>query len=154
MKTFDTARSTITCRNTQTGAVLVEFSLILIAMITLFYGIIAYSIVFVTQQAVAYAAESGADAVVAVDPADPKYNDLATVAATRRVEDLLTFLPGGAPKPTVSVAIPAGNTSREVTVTLKYNFSNWGLPVTGLFLLPSVLTGEALVNTRLAPPAT
>lgn len=157
MKTFDTARSTITCRNTQTGAVLIEFSLILIAMLTLFYGIIVYSIVFVTQQTVAYAAESGADAVVAVDPqttsCDPGNPTIKNVAKSR-VDELLRFLPGGATTlvlPPISPGNSNSNNNCELRVRVTYNFSNWGFLVTGLLPLPDQLTAEGLVNTQLPP---
>ena len=130
----------------QSGAVLVEFAAIVIALVTIFYGVIVYSIVFVTQQAVAYAAESGADAIVAVDPTDPAFDALAMSTATTRVTNLLSFLPGGETT-AVSILVPPGSTNRQVTVTVNYDFTNWGFLVTGLFPHPGVLTGQGLVNT-------
>lgn len=131
----------------QRGAVLVEFSLILVVLITLFYATLVYSIVFVTQQAVAYAAESGADAVVAVDPLDPGYDALATTVASARVTSTLAFLPGGK-NTVVTFATPAGNPGRQVTVTVNYQFANWGFLVTGLFPLPTLITAQGIVNTN------
>lgn len=134
--------------NKQAGAALIEFGAIVIAFLTLTYGIIVYSIVFVSQQAVAYAAESGADAIVAVDPDNgASFSAVATMVATSRVNSVLSFLPGGA-STTVTEIAPAGTGSGQFTVTVNYQFSNWGFLVSGLFPLPGLLTGQGLVNTR------
>ena len=139
---------------------LVEFSLILVAMLTLFYAIIVYSIVFVTQQSVAYAAETGADAIVAVDtsqgPAVTLFDSRADSVARTRVNQVLGFLPGAA-----SVCLGSidggGNCSGQCTVVgvnrqclveVNYSFQNWGFLVTGLFPLPTNIRGVGLVNTQ------
>lgn len=150
-------------RGHQGGAVLVEFSLILIALLTLLYGIIIYSIVFVTQQAVAFAAESGADAIVAVDPAavvDPDnpattgFSVLAADVATGEVNRLLGFLPGdasvclatvGTDPQCIDQCVDTG-ANRQCFVRVSYSFANWGFPVTGLFPLPETIRATGLVN--------
>jgi Flp pilus assembly protein TadG len=139
-------------RGVQHGAALIEFSVILLVLLTIFYGIFVYSILFVTQQAVAYAAESGADAVtmvdpmtIACDPADPVINDVVGV----RVNRILSFLPGGVSPPAVSLPPGPRLSSCQLLVTVSYPFSNWGLAVTGLFPMPGQIIGQGLVNTHL-----
>lgn len=149
----------------QRGATLIEFTVILLPLITLIYGIVVYSIVFVTQQAVAYAAESGAEAVVAVDPSNSAYDSLAAEQATQRVNSLLTFLPGGQ---SVCLGTQNGNrgcsnqcfdlqdglgnpSRRQCTVQVTYNFGQWGFLVKGLLPVPTLITGVGLVNTQLPP---
>ena len=140
------------CINKQRGAAMIEFSVVLLPLLTLFYGIIVYSLVFVTQQAVAFAAESGADAVVAVDPmtatCDPADATINAVV-TNRVTNLVRFLPGGVGAPQLSVPATPSGTGCQLLVTVTYPFSNWGFAITGLLPLPGVITGQGLVNTQL-----
>lgn len=142
----------------QTGAVLLEFSFIVVAILTLFYGIIVYSIVFVTQQAVVYAAETGADAVVTVAPDAPNYDQLAQGAAAVRANFVLNFLPGSAsvclrgqnaPGSCSNTCFVTVNGARQCIVEVNYNFSNWGFLVTGLLPLPDNIRGSAVVNAQL-----
>ena len=139
-------------RGLQRGATLIEFSLILVALLTLLYGIIVYSIVFVTQQAVAYAAESGADAIAVVDPDDDGFLTLAETVATAEVTRVAAFLPGS-PGVTVDDSSALGATpvpGREIRVTVTYNFANWGFLGRGLLPRPDTITGEARINVRQA----
>ncbi|MDT0617584.1 TadE/TadG family type IV pilus assembly protein [Salinisphaera sp. P385] len=51
----------------QRGATLVEFAFVLLPLLLLLAGILLYGLVFVTQQAMAFGAQRGADAMVQVD---------------------------------------------------------------------------------------
>lgn len=55
-------------RNSQSGAALIEFAFVLLPLLLLTFGTLLYGLVFVTQQAMAFAAQRGADAIVQVDP--------------------------------------------------------------------------------------
>lgn len=153
----------------QRGATLIEFSFIMLPLAMLFYGVIVYSIVFVTQQAVTYAAESGADAIVAVDPTYAAFDGQAESVARTRVINVLSFLPGA---PSVCLGVLNGDegcsrkcdklgdgstpevfTYRQCTVQVTYEFSQWGSLVEGFLPVPDTITGIGLVNTQL-PPAT
>lgn len=129
---------------------LVEFAFVLPIFLVLLYGMLVYSIVFVTQQAVAFAAESGADSVVTVAPQASNYDALATARATARVNEILGFLPGAA-NTAVDVGTAAGIPGRQVTVTVRYSFSEWGLPAPAFLPLPATLTGVGLKHTEPAP---
>lgn len=52
----------------QRGATLVEFAFVLLPLVLIIAGILLYGLVFVTQQAMAFGAQRGADAMVQVDP--------------------------------------------------------------------------------------
>ncbi len=127
---------------------MVEFAAILLPMLTLLYGIIVYSIVFVAQQAVAYAAESGADAVVAVAPDFADFAGEAERQARMRVDDVLGFLPGSGATTSVSVLPPLDSASRQVIVNVNYPFPS-GLSVAGILPVPEFLRAQGLVNIQL-----
>lgn len=55
-------------RGSQEGAALVEFAFVLLPLLLLTVGTLLYGLVFVSQQAFAFAAQRGADAIVQVDP--------------------------------------------------------------------------------------
>ncbi|MEQ9800610.1 MAG: TadE/TadG family type IV pilus assembly protein [Salinisphaeraceae bacterium] len=52
----------------QRGATLVEFAFVLLPLVAILAGTLLYGLVFVTQQAMAFGAQRGADAMVQVDP--------------------------------------------------------------------------------------
>ena len=134
------------------GAALVEFAFILPALLLLLYGLVVYSVVFVTQQAVAYGAERGAEAVVAVDPelGAAAYQAQALGVARTEVLDAIGYLPGlGGDMVTLDMATPAGSTlGQEVRVTVTYPFSSWNLPAPAFLPLPETLTGVGVTRVR------
>lgn len=98
-----------TPRSTQ-GASLIEFALVLPILLALIIGILFYGIAFVAHQAVNYAAESGAEAVVAIDPdavIDGGNNVTALVKTqvNSRIRTALGYFPG------VDEAFPADGSS-------------------------------------------
>lgn len=85
-------------RNNQSGAALIEFAFVLFPLLLLTIGTLLYGLVFVTQQAMAYAAQGGADALVQLDPNAEAFggsvkqlcnSPVADTVAQRRVTDLL-----------------------------------------------------------------
>lgn len=142
-------------RQAQRGAAIIEVAFILLPLFLLVYGIFVYSIVFVTQQAVAYAAASGADAVIAVDPdtinCDPSDTTI-NALVTNRVSRITRVLPGGgANTPVVSLPTITRVSGCQLVVTVTYPVARLGLGFGTLFpfLGGKILTGQSLVNTRL-----
>lgn len=133
------------------GAALVEFAFILPVLLVLLYGILVYSIVLVTQQAVAYGAERGAEAAVAADPglADGSYLAAADQLARQEIQTVIGFLPGGFSSIQVELMAPAGSgLGQELRVTVQYPFANWGLPAPTFLPLPDILTGVGVLRVR------
>lgn len=105
-------------RNRQTGAALIEFAFVLLPLLLLTVGTLLYGLVFVTQQAMAFAAQRGADAIVQVNP-EPfsKHGKLVDVAgycaagqmlAENRVEDVLPSVALLSAQTEVQPVTPAG----------------------------------------------
>lgn len=139
-------------RRRASGAALVEFAFILPVLLLLVYGILVYSILLVTQQAVAYGAERGAEAAVAVNPdlADDAYLAEIELLATERIQAVIGFLPGGAGSIQVELLAPAGSgLGQELRVTVQYPFTGrWG-PLAPAFLpLPDTVTGVGVLRVR------
>lgn len=133
------------------GATLVEFAFILPVLLLLLYGILVYGIVLVTQQAVAYGAERGAEAAVAADPdlADGTYLAAADQLARQEVQTVIGFLPGGPGSIQVELTTPAGSgLGQELRVTVRYPFANWGLPAPAFLPLPDTFTGVGVLRVR------
>lgn len=133
------------------GATLVEFAFILPVLLVLLYGIFVYGIVLVTQQAVSYGAERGAEAAVAVDPslADGSYVAAADQLAKQEIQAVIGFLPGGFSSIQVELTAPAGSVfGQELRVTVQYPFANWGLPAPTFLPLPDTLTGVGVLRVR------
>lgn len=138
-------------RRRQEGAALIEFALIFLPLLMFTIGTLLYGLVFVTQQAMAFAAERGADAIVQVDPSAFSENgSLVDVAgycaagqslATERVNALLPDV--GLFTPMVGVAgipaAPTGASGCEVTVTTSFPLDIPLLP------LPATLRGVGFV---------
>lgn len=135
-------------RQRQRGATMIEFAAILLPLLILFYGVIVYSLVFVTQQAVAFAADRGAAAAVVVNPAmaAPQFKVQARGLAQQRVDDLLQFLPGTASVAAVKAQPLASGSARRVTVKVEYPFANWRLPVPTFLPMPDVIRAVGVAN--------
>lgn len=133
------------------GATLVEFAFILPALLLLLYGLVVYSVVLVTQQAVAFGAERAAAATVAVNPelAPDAFLAQAEQVATQEVEDVIGFLPGAPGAVEVQLSAPAGSAlGQELRVTVRYPFGNWGLPAPAFLPLPEILSGVGVQRVR------
>lgn len=132
------------------GAALVEFAFILPVLLVLLYGILVYSIVLVTQQAVAYGAERGAEAAVAANPdlADGSYLAAADQLARQEIQAVIGFLPGGFSIQVELAAPPGSGLGQELRVTVQYPFANWGLPAPTFLPLPDTLTGTGVLRVR------
>lgn len=132
----------------QSGAALIEFAFVLVPLLLLTLGTLLYGLVFVTQQAMTFAAQSGADAMVQVDPrAYSQAGQVANLAgycaageslAQGRVTDLLPQV--ALFTPTVAVApVVTGPGGCEVTVTADFPIDIPLLP------LPDTITGVGFV---------
>lgn len=53
----------------QSGTAMIEFAFVLLPLLLLTIGTLLYGLVFMSQQAMAFAAQRGAEAIVQVDPA-------------------------------------------------------------------------------------
>jgi len=98
----------------QTGATLIEFALVFPVFLVILFGIVFYGIAFATQQAVNFAAESGAETAVSFDPdalADSggTVNTLVSRRANGRIRGILGFFPG------VDGAFPANGSKVSAT---------------------------------------
>lgn len=135
---------------------MIEFAAILVPLLILFYGIITYSLVFVTQQAVSFAADRGAAEAVTVNPQLPDVQLAATVKplAQKRINQLLRFLPGSAAVTSVdTVRAPAGQVhSRRVEVKVQYPFSNWGFPVPAFLPMPNLIRSQGVASVSATGP--
>ncbi|MES1943124.1 hypothetical protein PC39_03337 [Salinisphaera sp. PC39] len=136
-------------RHGSRGATLVEFAFILPAVLLLLYGIVLYSIVLVTQQAVAYGAERGAQIAVSVDPRldESVYLQHAEELARAEIQDVIGFLPGVMNGVQVELVEPVGSAiGQELRVTIQYPFSNWGLPTPAILPLPATMRGVGVAR--------
>ena len=138
----------------QRGAQLVEFALTLPVFLIIIYLIVCYSIVFLLQQTISFAANEGARAGLAF----PSSSVSRTAAATARVNAILSGLPQtyrSSLTPVVTEGLGASTCVSTLSnssgfsclsVSLSYNFSaNPGIvvfpPVKAM--LPSTLNAKA-----------
>ncbi|MAA74350.1 MAG: hypothetical protein CMN28_06545 [Salinisphaeraceae bacterium] len=139
-------------RRSQRGATLIEFTLILPALLALLIGGTLFGLVLVTQQAVTHAAESAVGAVLSLDPetTDPQgagFLSTAQTLAQSRVNRRLTFLPGSATAsvlrsdPIVDAGGAPVNAGTQFEVTVTYPFTNWNLG-SGYLPVPDIITGR------------
>jgi Flp pilus assembly protein TadG len=111
------------------GTAAIEFALVFPAFLLLLYGLVTYGILFGFQHAMTAAAEDGARAAIACDPADPDQHAQCVVERARHaVSESLAWLPAarrahllGAENSRVEVELgtepPAGG---RVLVRLRY----------------------------------
>ena len=133
-------------RGDESGAALVEFSLVVGLFVFVLYGLIAFGMVLATQQRVTNAAAEAARSTVGV--AD------ATAAATRatdRVERILGA-PNGRYTVTAVPAVPACGAPAEcITVTVTWDYENHPVvpPAPGLGLvMPDSFGSKATVQFK------
>lgn len=152
----------------QAGASLIEFALVLPIFLALIIGILFYGIAFVAHQAVNYAAESGAEAVVSVDPDAPDFKARAAEQAGARIAGILSFFHGvdgdktfplvyqcpgsddSKPKVSTICVVEGGVGARRVVVSLAPRFQEDllpGFPQPGFFVTPEFVraSGTAII---------
>lgn len=132
-------------RRDESGAALLEFSLVFLLFAMVLYGLIAFGMILATKQRITSAASGAARAAVgAADDAD------AVTRATQRVEDALgapgSYTPvyGTAP---CNPAVPTG--PRCITVTITWDHENHPIvpPAPGLGLVtPDEFGATAVVQ--------
>lgn len=128
-------------RRDESGAAIVEFSLVVGLFVFLLYGIIAFGMAIGVKQNVTHAAFAGARAAVgATDP---------VVAAEAEVDDAMSEFDGGYTK-TAVVGPCAGTPSVScITVTVNYDYANHPVvpsaPGLGI-VLPETLTSKSVVQ--------
>ena len=153
-------------------------ALVLPVFLILVVGVLTYGISFATQQAVNYAADRGAEAVVAINPEldAAAFRTLAVERAERRIAGILAYFPGvsgdglalsagcgdddgvdgEATKQSSLCVVSDGRLPgrRVVTVKLTPTFQSlWpGFPETGLIPTPEYIqaTGTAVVPAPVA----
>lgn len=127
-------------RRDQSGAALVEFSLVILLFVFILYGLISFGMILATKQRITNAAAEGARAAVG-----QVSSATAISAATARV--LAAGLPAGNYTPTYTTAACGSN--QCITVTITYNLAAHPVvpPAPGLGLVtPSSITSTAVVQ--------
>ncbi|MDN5939401.1 MAG: pilus assembly protein, partial [Salinisphaera sp.] len=144
-------------RRRQQGTALIEFALIFLPLLLLTIGTLLYGLVFVSQQAFAFAAQRGADAIVKVDPESFRsatgfdvagYCTAGLGLATTQVQNLLPSV-GLFTGAAVVVAPDTDGTLNGCNVTVSRPFP-LQIP---LLPLPDDLRGEGFVPIRVEPAA-
>ncbi len=130
-------------RGDETGAALLEFSLVFILFVFILYGLITFGVILAQKQAVTNAAADGARAAVgATSPA------LAQTAAQTRVESALGA-PNGRYIATYTPAACMGGTGQCMTVKIDWQYKTHPLvpPAPGLGLVtPDTFGATAVVQ--------
>lgn len=143
-------------RNYQSGAALLEFSLVLPLLIMLLIGVIYYGTVFLLDAAVTHAAKQGAIAAVAVDPlslSSQGYKDAVEIEVGGSVRNSLSWLPANVLAnitlpPTVTFLPNGGGQPGEIVeVTVVLTFVGNNSP-----LLPQIFLPLPGVGVTAVPP--
>jgi Flp pilus assembly protein TadG len=132
-------------RRGEAGASAIEFAFVLPVFLILLYGIASYGLAFALSQVLTFAAEEGARAVVAADPAEPDYLDTAADLARTTVAERLAWLPAsqravilGADNANVGVTFEDhGSGVEAVTVTVRHA-SYAESPLIPVLILPGI----------------
>ena len=142
-------------RSNQSGAQLIEFALTLPVFLIIIYLIVCYSIVFLLQQTISFAANEGARAGLSV----PLSTTTRTANATARINAILSSLPAtyrGALTPTITEGLTPASCGSSLSstsgfqclsVVLNYNFS----ANPGIVIFPPV---KPMLPTNLSAKAT
>ncbi len=125
----------------ESGAAIVEFSLVVALFFFLLYGIIAFGMAIGVKQNVNHAAFAGARAAVgAANPVD---------AAEGEVDNVMSEFDGGYTKTALVGTCPGNPSASCITVTVDYDYANHPVvpaaPGLGVFL-PGTLIGTAVVQ--------
>jgi Flp pilus assembly protein TadG len=130
-------------RGDESGAAILEFSLVVILFVSFLYALIAFGVILAKKQEITNAAADGArSAVGAADPVD---------AATKRVKEALGD-PIGSPAnyvPTYSTGPCTGGSGNCITVTIDWNYgAHPVVPNPPLFgtVTPDTVSAKAVVQ--------
>lgn len=80
-------------RNSQTGAVAIEFALVFIIFFAVFYGLVSYSLPLVMMQSFNQATAEAVRRSVAVDPNTPNYPTVVINTANATLTQQLSWIP-------------------------------------------------------------
>lgn len=80
-------------RNSQTGAVAIEFALVFIIFFAVFYGLVSYSLPLVMMQSFNQATAEAVRRSVAVDPNTPNYSTVVLNTANATLTQQLSWIP-------------------------------------------------------------
>lgn len=149
----------------QSGVAAIEFALVLLLFLSLFYGIATFGMVFYTQQAVSRAAEDGARAISLLGSTALVANDSQIQGVVHNSLAASLIAPPGVAYDTAAerktwvsnaqnVTVTTNNTACAngpgcVNVTVQYQYSrNSILPASSLltWALPTTLTATAFVS--------
>jgi Flp pilus assembly protein TadG len=132
-------------RRDESGAALLEFSLVFLLFALMLYGLIAFGMILATKQRITSAASGAARAAVGAAS-----DGEAVTRATQRVEDALgapgSYTPGYSTAP-CNTAVPAG--PRCITVNITWDYENHPIvpPAPGLGLVtPDEFGATAVVQ--------
>jgi Flp pilus assembly protein TadG len=132
-------------RRDESGAALLEFSLVFLLFALMLYGLIAFGMILATKQRITSAASGAARAAVGAAS-----DGEAVSRATQRVEDALgapgSYTPNYATAP-CNTAVPTG--PRCITVTITWDYENHPIvpPAPGLGLVtPDEFGATAVVQ--------
>jgi len=143
-------------RGRQSGATAIEFAILFPVLFLLTYGTVVYGYVFFLKQTVAYAAQQGAEAAVAVDPDSDDPESLRQERVVASINDTLGWLPAGQ-RARVKIcnegACPVADDTITVEVEFQLSTPGWLFPavempgIGAVPPLPNVL--EAVAAARL-----
>ena len=140
-------------RRDERGASAVEFALVLIPLVFVLYGLIAFGMMFALKQSMTGAASDAARSVIGVTDNTSTPDDERVLAAKSTLSDRLSWLgtkysAADSPAPTVGPCV--NNAAKTcVTVTVRYPYSSKPLvpPAPGLGLItPSTINSQATVQ--------
>ena len=136
-------------RRGSSGAVSIEFAVVLPVLLTLMLGITYYGLIFAMQQVLTLAAEEGARAALRYQPSNTQRVAAAYTAATAALPSFIssqvTTNQGGAPLVTCPTITSMQCLSVVLTLPVTTGTSPL-LPSIPLLPVPSALTGSAVVQ--------
>ena len=138
-------------RRDQSGAALLEFSLVFGLFVFILYGLIAFGMMLALKQSVTHAAADGARAAIGAKPLPGEtQNDAYVRVARLKVADALDWLGGKYQEGTdFTASVGACGTSQCITVSVNYPYDNRPLvpPAPGLGLVtPNNFGSTAVVK--------
>ncbi|MEW1781045.1 TadE/TadG family type IV pilus assembly protein (plasmid) [Ralstonia sp. 25C] len=137
------------CRRGSSGAVSIEFAVVLPVLLTLMLGITYYGLIFAMQQVLTLAAEEGARAALRYQPSNTQRVAAAYTAATAALPSFIssqvTTNQSGAPLVTCPTITSMQCLSVVLTLPVTTG-TNPLLPSIPLLPVPSALTGSAVVQ--------
>ncbi|CAG2128744.1 TadE/TadG family type IV pilus assembly protein [Ralstonia mannitolilytica] len=137
------------CRRDRTGAVSIEFAVVLPLLLTLMLGITYYGLIFAMQQVLTLAAEEGARAALRYQPSNPQRVAAAYTAANAALPSFISAQVKTNQSATPLVTCPTMASMQCLNVVLTLPVTTGAsplLPAIPLLPLPDALTGSAVVQ--------